>query len=185
MSRQKLASALFVIGSLASLSAQSGTIKACVDSQNGALRIRHTENECGPNHYPLEWQQEGPAGPIGPPGPVGPAGPAGFPGATGPVGPVGPPGPTGPAGTSGTPLQVLYSTGGITPGTSVARALCPPGWKVAGGGAITAGAGSGLQQSFPISDNTGLIAWGSNAIGWQAAADDWGYAQAFVVCFFQ
>jgi hypothetical protein len=79
-------------------------------------------------------------------------------------------------------VHALYVTGGIVPGTSVARALCPAGWRVGGGGGITAGAGSGLQQSFPISDNTGVIAFGSTAIGWQAAADDWGFVQAFVVC---
>ena len=67
----------------------------------------------------------------------------------------------------------------------MARALCPTGWRVAGGGGITSGGGSGLQQSFPISDNTGVIAFGSTAIGWQAAADDWGFVQAFVVCLSQ
>jgi len=76
----------------------------------------------------------------------------------------------------------MYVTGLTVPGTSVARALCPPNWKVAGGGGITGRAGARLQQSLPISDNTGLIAWGGNAIGWQAAADDWGFVQAFVVC---
>jgi hypothetical protein len=99
----------------------------------------------------------------------------------GPAGSQGPAGPPGPAGAADS-IDVLYMTGGMVPGTSVARAICPPGRIVAGGGGITRGAGSGLQQSHPISDNTGVIAYGSNAIGWQVAADDWGFVQAFVVC---
>jgi hypothetical protein len=91
----------------------------------------------------------------------------------------GPAGPTGPAGASGV-ANVTYVTGGIAEGTSVARAFCPPGTKVTGGGGITGGVG--LQQSFPISDATGVIAFGSTAIGWQVAAQDFGFAQAFVVC---
>ena len=79
-------------------------------------------------------------------------------------------------------VTVEYVTGGIYPNTSVARAFCPPGTKVAGGGGITSGFGFGLQQSFPISDLTGVIAYGDTAIGWQAAADDFSFAQAFVVC---
>jgi hypothetical protein len=80
-------------------------------------------------------------------------------------------------------LGVEYVTGTTVPNTSVSRALCPPGTLVAGGGGITVqGAEHALQQSFPISDSTGVIAWGSTAIGWQVAADDWSDTQAFVVC---
>jgi hypothetical protein len=145
----------------------AAAISACVDSQNGLPRIVSPDSTCRTNEYSLDWAQQGPQGIQGPqglPGPQGPAGPQGVPGSAG---------------------QVLYVTGGIVPGTSVARAICPPNWRVAGGGAITGGANAGLQQSFPISDNTGLIAWGSNAIGWQAAAEDWGFVQAFVVCVSQ
>lgn len=78
-------------------------------------------------------------------------------------------------------VSSMYVTGGIAEGTSVSRALCPAGWKVAGGGGIT-NPGFGLQQSFPISDLTGVIAYGDTAIGWQAASDDFGFSQAFVVC---
>lgn len=77
---------------------------------------------------------------------------------------------------------VEYVTGGIYPGTSVSRALCPPGTIVTGGGGITSGMGFALQQSHPISDLTGVIAWGPNAVGWQVAADDFSFSQAFVVC---
>ena len=79
-------------------------------------------------------------------------------------------------------LSAEYVTAGIYPGTSVARAFCPAGSIVTGGGGITSGFGVGLQQSYPISDETGVIAYGSTAIGWQAAAEDFGFVQAFVVC---
>ena len=83
----------------------------------------------------------------------------------------------GPAGT----LNVEYVTAGMYPGTSVSRAFCPTGTKVTGGGGISIN-GVGFQQNFPISDETGLIAVGSTAIGWQVAASDFSNVQAFVVC---
>jgi hypothetical protein len=76
---------------------------------------------------------------------------------------------------------VEYHTGLMVPGTSVARAFCPPGTKVVGGGGFSH-SGAGLQQSHPISDNTGVIAFGTTAIGWQVAADDWSTVQAHVAC---
>ena len=78
-------------------------------------------------------------------------------------------------------LDVQYVTGGMQPDTSVARAFCPTGYKVTGGGGLSM-SGAGLQQSFPISDMSGTIAFGSNAIGWQVAAEDWSDVQAHVVC---
>jgi hypothetical protein len=80
-------------------------------------------------------------------------------------------------------LDVQYVTGGMVPDTSVARAFCPAGYHVTGGGGITtSGMPAALQQSYPISDTDGTIASGPNAIGWQVAADDWSDVQAFVVC---
>jgi hypothetical protein len=76
---------------------------------------------------------------------------------------------------------VQYVTGGMYPGTSVARAFCPAGTKVTGGGGLSL-TGSGLQQSYPISDVSGTIAFGTTAIGWQVAAEDFSDVQAFVVC---
>ena len=67
------------------------------------------------------------------------------------------------------------------PDTSVSRALCPAGTKVTGGGGFALNQ-AGLSQSFPIGDETGVIASGTTAIGWQVAADDWSDVQAFVVC---
>jgi hypothetical protein len=40
----------------------------------------------------------------------------------------------------------------------------------------------GLQQSHPISDAGGAIAYGSTAVAWQVAAEDWSDVQAFVIC---
>ena len=72
--------------------------------------------------------------------------------------------------------QVLVQ---LQAGPELPPPVTPP---VAGGGGITSGFGLGLQQSFPISDATGQIAYGDTAIGWQAASDDFGFSQAFVVC---
>ena len=113
----------------------------------------------------------------GPPGPVGPPGPAGSQGLTGAQGPAGPQGPTGPAGA----MNVQYITGGMHPGTSVARAYCPVGTTVTGGGGISLNS-MGLKYSFPIADESGVNAWGSTAIAWQVAATDWSDVQAYVVC---
>jgi hypothetical protein len=78
-------------------------------------------------------------------------------------------------------VNFQYVMGGMVPGTSVSRAFCPEGTKVAGGGGFSVN-GAGLQQNFPISDETGVIAFGTTAIGWQVAATDWSDVQAFVVC---
>jgi hypothetical protein len=59
--------------------------------------------------------------------------------------------------------------------------MCPPGTIVTGGGGSSHN-GAGLQQNYPISDDTGAIAYGSTAIGWQVAAADWSTVQAHVVC---
>jgi hypothetical protein len=69
----------------------------------------------------------------------------------------------------------------MAPNTSVSQAFCPPNWKVTGGGGLSLN-GAGLKQNFPISDDTGVIAYGDTAIGWQVAASDWSDVQAFVVC---
>ena len=79
-------------------------------------------------------------------------------------------------------MTISYYTGGMVAGTSVARALCPTGTRVLGGGGITINGGAALSQSFPISGLDGVIAFGTTAIGWQVAAADWSDVQAFVVC---
>ncbi len=77
--------------------------------------------------------------------------------------------------------NVYYVSDGMYPGTSVARAFCPAGTKVTGGGGLAINQ-VGLRYSFPIGDETGVNASGTTAIGWQVAAEDWSDVQAFVVC---
>jgi hypothetical protein len=67
------------------------------------------------------------------------------------------------------------------PGTSVARAFCPSGTKLIGGGGFSLN-GAGLQQNYPISDQTGVVAFGTTAIGWQIAASDFSTVQAYAIC---
>ena len=146
----------------------SATITGCVNMRTGVLSIL-TGNEGCPRHtVTLTWNREGA------PGPQGPSGPPGMPGPAGPQGPAGPPGPAG--------IGVIeYVFGGMVPNTSVARAICPTGMRVTGGGGFSVN-GSGLQQNHPISDLTGVVAYGQRAIGWQVAATDWSTVQAYVVC---
>jgi hypothetical protein len=151
-----------------------GVIRACVQDYTGHLTIVRSNTQCWPNSHLLEWNREGVPGvpgPVGAPGPAGPPGPAGI---------AGPQGPAGLPGSSGF-SEFQYVFGGMVPGTSVARAMCPPGTKVTGGGGFSLN-GAGLQQNHPISDNTGVVAYGSVAIGWQIAATDWSAVQAYVVC---
>ena len=87
----------------------------------------------------------GPAGPSGATGPSGPAGPTGSTGPTGPSGPSGPSGPQGPAGPAGPQgsagvsnyqtLTAAASNGNLAAAARIsARAFCPAGTKVLGGG---------------------------------------------------
>jgi hypothetical protein len=77
--------------------------------------------------------------------------------------------------------RLLYISGGMVEGASVARAFCPEGMKLTGGGGASL-TGVGIQQNYPIADHTGVIAFGSTAIGWQVAAVDWSTVQAFAIC---
>jgi type VI protein secretion system component Hcp len=62
--------------SAAVVSAQSGTIRACV-SGNGNIRIVGAGESCGNQGALLIWNADGVPGPAGPQGPAGPAGPQG------------------------------------------------------------------------------------------------------------
>ena len=148
--------------------ADDGTIRACVNARTGEVRIVAAGARCARGSVPLRWNQQGPVGARGPAGPAGPAGAAG------------PPGPVGPAGPSGI-ANVQYIFGDMVPNTSVARAMCPTGTIVTGGGGFSVN-GAGLQQNYPISDDTGVVAFGSTAIGWQVAATDWSRVQAYMSC---
>jgi len=90
-----------------------GIIHACVDDNNGKIRIVSGLEDCAKNESALDWNglgpegpqgETGPAGPQGETGPVGPQGPQGETGPTGPqgeIGPAGPQGETGPVGPQG------------------------------------------------------------------------------------
>lgn len=83
----------------------------------------------------------GPIGPVGPVGPAAPQGPQGVPGATGPAGVQGPAGLQGPTGPQGVPgvsgYQIVTATNSAALGGGKllnAKAQCPNGLKVLGGG---------------------------------------------------
>lgn len=74
-------------------------------------------------------------------------------------------------------------------GEGTVRTFCPAGWWVIGGGGVaSATSGSGavvrsIRSSYPISDETGVVAWGDNGIGWQVSSEDFGQTViAFAVC---
>ncbi len=77
------------------------TYYACVNNNNGTIRMTDANGTCGNNEQKISWNNEGPAGPAGPQGPTGPQGPAGPTGPQGDTGPAGPQGPQGPAGPQG------------------------------------------------------------------------------------
>ncbi len=60
------------------------TIQACMQKQEGMLRVVSDASQCRPSEIPISWNVQGPAGPQGPQGPVGLQGPVG------PQGPIGP-----------------------------------------------------------------------------------------------
>jgi hypothetical protein len=84
-----------------------------------------------------------------------------FPAAVGLAGPPGEQGPAGAPGVSGLVLQSQETTvDGANP--KVAKAICPNGKKVLGGGAAlttnTAGAPVVIQDSYPLDDGSGWFA---------------------------
>ena len=110
-----LTTGLLAVGSLArTTEAARSVITACVNDQNGSVRIE--DGRCRMHEYSMAWMTGGPpgttgpvgprglpgaigpTGPTGPSGPAGPGGPAGPAGAIGPIGPAGPAGPVGPSG---------------------------------------------------------------------------------------
>jgi len=143
----------------ASIPDATGTIHGCFrPGHSGFVRLVDG-SACLPGEQAIAWNQTGPAGPAGPPGP---------------------------AGTAGTSLNLQWRS---AQGVGLARAFCLPGEVlVSGCGAIEAASGLGsdpvmLRQSFPISDETGVNAFGSNAIGWQVASSNFAdTAIAFAAC---
>jgi len=144
--------ALFAAGALVpGVRAQGEVLTACVNKSSGEIKMVVGGHGCKNGWVPLEWNQQG---------------------APGPQGPAGPPGPL---------ADITYVRAGMYPGTSVARAFCPPGTRLTGGGGYSP-SGMGLKYNFPIGDETGAFASGSQGVGWQVASTDWSDVEAFAVC---
>lgn len=143
--------------------------------------LQDSTSTCKKGETTLDWNIQGPQGVPGPLGPTGPQGPKGDTGAIGPQGPqglVGPPGPQGPIGPAGPQGPIgpqgpkgdpgTGGGGGVTGyviitvttfGDEEARATCPAGKKVLGGGAAPFFAtfvdpGAHLLYSQPQGDTT-------------------------------
>jgi len=80
------------------------------------------------------------------------------------------------------PTTYNVRAGAMLEGGGVAQAFCLPGEKVTGGGGLSVTNDAGLAQNHPIADESGLIASGTNAIGWQVGTEGFGPVQAYVVC---
>jgi hypothetical protein len=80
----------------------ANVIHACVNKQNGAVRIVAAAANCKATETAVSWNMTGPTGPQGPQGPQGAQGPKGAQGSQGPQGAQGPTGPQGPQGPPGT-----------------------------------------------------------------------------------
>jgi hypothetical protein len=76
--------ALLGAGGGYALAASGGTIHACANTRNGALRVT---GHCKRGERGLSWNVVGPAGPRGPQGQAGIQGPPGLPGQPGSPGP--------------------------------------------------------------------------------------------------
>ena len=139
------------------IGAQGDVLTACVNPNSGEMKMVAGAGGCHNGWLPLEWNQQGATGPQGPPGTPGAAAP---------------------------PATVSYVRGQMYPGTSVARAICPAGSVVTGGGGSSI-SGQGLKQNFPIADESGTFAFGNEGIGWQVAATDWSDVEAFAICLHQ
>jgi hypothetical protein len=168
-----LAIVVAVPGVAAWASADEGprdSVHACVDRQNGRVRIVSPGDRCRRHERALEWNKEGPAGATGAPGAVGPQGPAGLTGEAGPAGPRGEDGPAGPVGAPGISgwehrTEMVLVPAGIST-SAVVR--CTDGKQVFGGGYTTTGAGTTLvTESHPAStafdQNPGWIVWARNS----------------------
>ena len=149
-SRIVAVTAAILFGVTASIvNAQTSSIRACVTSKSGGIRIISATDTCKQGEVLLTWNQEGPTGPQGP---AGPAGPAGANGATGPAGPAGATGatgaigPQGPAGIQG-PLGPTGATG--------AQGPQGPAGPAGSGAKIVDATG----REFPITYADNLAAW--------------------------
>jgi hypothetical protein len=132
-------------------------IQACVDRQNGKLRIVNTANACRRDEQPLSWNQMGVPGAQGTPGTPGAQGAQGLPGAAGAQGAQGLPGVSGYE-------RVVVTTNNEQLGAfgeTVRTISCPAGKKVVSGGGIIFNASGRwyLDTSGPVSDTQWAIAF--------------------------
>lgn len=106
---------------VADTSTPTTTITACVNSENGAVRIVASSSSCREHETVTQWNQVGPAGPAGPAGPQGEQGlqgvqgPQGLQGVQGAQGEPGPQGPAGAAAPDPTPQAKVVGTVTIRP----------------------------------------------------------------------
>ena len=152
------------------LAPTAGTIHACAQQGNGALRAVAGAGSCKRSERPLTWNVAGRPGADGRPGAQGPAGPTGPAGPQGPAGATGPQGPTGakaelgldyPSSTFANPARGQYGT---PTGVDFAQVPCGPGKSVVGGGVHTSEQDQVINESYPTdgtSDAAGHGGWGA------------------------
>src|SRR5262249_22089163 len=96
---------------------------------------------------------QGPVGADGQPGPAGSAGPPGPQGDSGPAGPAGPQGPPGPTQALDVRMVLSDPVNIPAPGVGGARAACPVGTLLGGGGYDVARAGNiRVSRNAPVPD---------------------------------
>jgi len=167
------------VGTIAVAGTNTTVYYACVNSNDGTIRMVNETTACRKNEAKILWNQEGPQGVAGP---QGLQGPQGAPGPAGPVGTQGPQGPTGATGAQGiqgaTGPQGPQGTQGIDGVSGYVRAVvtsteafspdqeqfyfvnCPSGKKVVGGGATLRSVQSGrliTHFSSPFDDDTWVV----------------------------
>jgi Collagen triple helix repeat (20 copies) len=124
-----------------------GTVTACYQKSNGALRVVDEKKRCRSGERRLTFNVKGEDGLPGAPGPTGPPGPTGSPGSPGPTGPTGSPGlpgetgATGPAGFSDETIQAASVTFPVAtagaPNAQARTVTCPAGTPKATGGGFS------------------------------------------------
>lgn len=164
----------------AAASAPTTLIHACMNSNNGNLRIVAEGQGCRTSESLLAWNQQGVQGETGAHGPQGAQGETGETGSqgdqgprgeTGPQGPRGPTGPAGPAGAGLSGYEIVdndVSVGWLSKGHVYVD--CPEGKVVIGGGARSGTQVRGMPHltwwedtdmnildSFPVDEDTWFV----------------------------
>jgi hypothetical protein len=98
-------------------SSHTDIIDACMQPNNGIVRIVDSPEDCRRNELAIQWNVEGPQGP---------AGADGAPGTQGDPGPAGPQGPQGPDGAPGIIADASCPAGEFVTGISGGLLVCSP-----------------------------------------------------------